>query len=320
MTSEAKRERLAAILARYPEAGRAVYGGEEPAGEAEARAYKFHRRRGRPALEALRLALEDSEAGRRRWPSSETPGLGAPMESDRYGCGGARWAELPESMGFRFAGFADELAKAAGYSRMIEHSGWFLDPDGFGGELARGCVYQLPARDGRPRFIPAIRLGSESRRNGGAWQDQSGSESAMLFLADMIEGGASGRDSYRDSASDWEEALEAARFADGRAERYAEAEREYQEAWQAGRQAAELSEEAAEERKAFLALRAELKAERRSGFERPAICAALESAVRSHASAWRSAKAKAAKLREEWSGLGAWRSHMEEAFKEGLAQ
>jgi hypothetical protein len=315
MTNQTYSSALGAILARFANAGAVVYGGTEPEGEAAARAYRFHRNRNKPAKEALRLALEDKAAGRSRWPSGESPSLGAAMESDSYGLGGARWAELPELMGFRFAGFTDELRKAAGY--RSEGSGYYID-DSYS-EVARGCVYQLPAKDGRPRFVPAIRIGSEGKRG---WQDQSGSDSAILFLPDIVTAGDCGADGARYQASEWEEAQEAARYADSRAERYAEAEREYQEAYSAGREAAESLEEAGESRRAFLELRAELKdgcAIELDGAGRPKTRAALESVLKGHCGAWRAAKRRAAELREEWSGLGAWRSHLESAFSDGLA-
>ncbi len=144
------------IAARYSEAGRAVYGGAEPEGEALARSYKYWRQLGRAPREALQRAALDYFRRDRRWPRDRRFGaLGAPFGHDRL-----RWAEDPASIGLRFVGFADELV---GRGRGIEHRGWYTDCDGLG-ETLRGAVYQLPGRKGRARYLAAYREGSEGMR------------------------------------------------------------------------------------------------------------------------------------------------------------
>ncbi len=48
-----------------------------------------------------------------------------------------KWLENPESVGFRFAGFCDELR------RSIRHTGWYTGSE-ICDETYRGVVYQLP--------------------------------------------------------------------------------------------------------------------------------------------------------------------------------
>ena len=100
-----------------------------------------------------------------------TGGAGAPGER------GGRWIESPAAMGFRFVGWSDEVGGRS--FRRVDHSGWFLMPDGDGGEVARGCVYQMPSRDGRAVYVEALRTGGEGR-NG--WQSMSGDDAALIFV------------------------------------------------------------------------------------------------------------------------------------------
>ncbi len=59
-----------------------------------------------------------------------------------------RWVENTGFAGLRTVGFADEIA------RGIDHKGWFCDPHDFGGgEVYRGIVLQLPARNGFPQYV-----------------------------------------------------------------------------------------------------------------------------------------------------------------------
>lgn len=52
----------------------------------------------------------------------------------------------------RMTGWADQVAKS------IDHTGWFLDNDGDGSRGSmRGAVFQLPARNGNPRYYPAMK-------------------------------------------------------------------------------------------------------------------------------------------------------------------
>src|SRR5690554_4252161 len=59
-----------------------------------------------------------------------------------------RWCEDTAAAGLRFVGFADELVQFG----AIDHKGWYTDPDGFG-EVYRGAVWQLPARNGQCLYV-----------------------------------------------------------------------------------------------------------------------------------------------------------------------
>ena len=65
---------------------------------------------------------------------------------------GYKWVRFVEnvSRGLRLVGFADEIAKAEGSWRSIQHTGWFTDDDQ--SEKYRGVVYQLPSR-GEPLYV-----------------------------------------------------------------------------------------------------------------------------------------------------------------------
>jgi hypothetical protein len=194
-----------------------------------ARNYRYHRQHGRPATAALDAAKRDLAGKVDRYPA--TPGigaLGAPGER------GGRWCEDPAAIGLRFVGWSDEIAS-------IGHSGWFLGTDDQS-EVARGCVYAFPARNGSPLYVEAIRVGSSSRR-GNDWTDQNGTDgSAMLYLNDRHAGAKGGCDG---SPSDDQGARDAAYGADREAQYYGETESEYQARWREGQELAEQLEQAA---------------------------------------------------------------------------
>lgn len=155
---------------------------------------------------------------------------------------GGRWIENPGAAGLRFVGFSDEIA-----GRGIDHKGWFLnsfDQD----EVARGAVYQLPARGGRPVYVEALRTGSTDKA--GDWQDMGDQGGALIFLQERHIGEPGGTSDCpgRKYLSDYADSTmrEAARGADQEAEFSAEKERDYQEATSAGFQATELLQESAE--------------------------------------------------------------------------
>ena len=291
------------ILARLPGAGRTVYGGQEPAGEALASAYRYWRKLGKPASRAIELAESECVQGRRRWPSQAPAGLASYQNKpDKRG---GRWIEAPEAAGLRFVGFGDEIRKRQGL--RADCTGYYASPNNDSGEVYRPAVYQLPAdREGRPRYVPAVRHGSDGRHG---WRDASGQEgAAILFLADIELGEQGGEDSP--SAGYSSAMLQAARTADSLAERIAEDSRDYCEADSAGQDYASKIEEAAEARRAFLALRAELRGEA----ARPgsAVRKAIREALAEHVRTWRKRKAEAFELRATW--LSGWRGEFREAF------
>lgn len=248
------------IAARYSDAGRAVYGGREPDGEALARSYKYWRQTGRAPREALQCAALDYFRRDRRWPRGHRfSALGAPFGRD-----GLRWADDPGAVGLRFVGFADDLV-----GRGIEHRGWYTDADGFG-EVVRGAVYQLPARDGRARYLAAYREGSDGRRG---WADTAEPGAAAIACREVFE---------TERGGDAVEAVwEAARRADSIAETTAEQQREYNEAWQAAMEWRDLGDSIASARTEARQLVADMRAAIKSGATAaPSICTALRRTLR----------------------------------------
>ena len=249
------------IAARYNEAGRAVYGGAEPEGEALARSYKYWRQLGRAPREALQRAALDYFRRDRRYPRRHRfDAMGAPFGSD-----GLRWSDDPRAVGLRFVGFADDIA-----GRAIEHRGWFTDCDGCG-EVLRGAVYQLPGRKGRTRYLAAYREGSEGKRG---WTDMGYDGAAAIACREVFE-------AERGDSDAPEAAREAARRADSIAETVARDQREYNDAWQAARRWSDLADDIAEIRAQARQLVADMRAAIKSGVTAaPSICAALRTALR----------------------------------------
>jgi hypothetical protein len=145
------------------------------------------------------------------------------------------------------------------------NTGWHTCPHGDvfidGSGLCYGVVYQLPARNGRARFVAGFEFGGV---DGGP----------SLDLATVYES------EFEDNAQDGARHSGAARAADNAARKAGEEEREYQTAWRAGSDYAEKAEEIETARQAALALLAERRAARKAGgVELPAICAAIRETV-----------------------------------------
>ena len=136
------------------------------------------------------------------------------------------WIEKPESVGLRFVGLAHDV-----YPRRIDHTGWYLDPDGWG-ETVSGVVYQLPARNGRARYLAGY---------ADPWNCDSDGRGPCLLSLDIFEAEPEYCESgfWYDGAEDARH--EAAIRADEIARVMAEHEREYQEAWRAGQEARSLA-------------------------------------------------------------------------------
>lgn len=212
--------------------------------------------------------------------------IGAP-DSD-----GARWIANPERAGLRFVGFADQLAS-------LRHFGWYCRADDFG-ETYRGAVYQLTARKGRARYVPAYREGETGRGgNWRTWHDSSGDPAARLAFGDVIEG-----ERLDSSWDDDSGARDAAKRADSIAEIAADKAREYDSAWQAGRAFAEHMESAQAARAQARELIGDIRRARGdAGFcERfPSIGKALRSAIRDALETWQGERAKACELWDEYA-------------------
>lgn len=247
-------------------------------------AYRFHRSNYPcKAIYALPLARHDVANSVKRysyrfwWQRKPYAAIGAPFAK------GLRWVDDPESIGFRFVGFADEIARNEGYSRAIDHKGWFTFPDGDTGEVLRGAVYQLPARNGKPVYFPAYREGSEGRKG---WQDNAGG--AVMDFSDTLER----RQVY------YETPWDAAKAADGIAERQAEKSREFYEADAKARQWDELATEAEECKESARSL---IKAIRESsGNAAPLVCQTLRAAIKRHLRDWCKALEKREALADDF--------------------
>jgi len=243
---------------------------DDYAGHGAAQIYRYHRQRCTPAA-ALQATRVNLIAGTSRYPKCSNK-AGAPFGSSRL-----RWIERPEDAGFRFVGFADEIA-----GRAIDHTGWYTHPDGdFGGTL-RGAIYQLPARRGRARYVA------------GYQEIGFGSEGAALALGEIFTGepGGMGETPYRGRyASTYGDTFGAHRDAAFRADRiaeiYAEREREYQEACQQAARWEEAAEDMKRERAAARQLVHDMRQAIKAGLAAaPSICNALRSELRRRLDRW----------------------------------
>jgi hypothetical protein len=99
-----------------------------------------------------------------------------------------RWVENV-SKGLRHVGKASDIVR-------IDHTGWYTD--NFQDETVHGEVYQMPARDGKPLYVPAV-------------SDPYNKDCAALDFHSLTD-----------------DKEECARWADSMAENSAEREREYQ--------------------------------------------------------------------------------------------
>ena len=149
------------------------------------------------------------------------------------------WIENPESVGLRFVGLAHDAAPSNyAYSRpAVDHIGWYLDDNGFG-ETVSGVVYQLPAKNGLPRYIVGY---------ADPWNcDKYGEGPACLDLTKVIIGKNGGCSFEADPTL-----RDAARLADSYAEWMAQEAREYDREWRNGQNARQIGEEMREARERF---------------------------------------------------------------------
>lgn len=163
-----------------------------------------------------------------------------------------QWMEPGDLDGLRHEGLTHEIIGGR------HHTGWYCD-DYISGETTSGTVYRLPAKRGRSRFI----YGRTDECN----------EGAACIALELIEA---------DDRDDHDAKRDAARYGDSMAETWAEESREHSRAWRNGQDAAQADRVAKTTAAELRALLAEVKQERRAGMaDRPAICAALRSNVRS---------------------------------------
>lgn len=147
----------------------------------------------------------------------------------------------PGYVHFRDCGDAHDIAP-----RAIRHTGWYGDE--YGDNLCVGHVWQMPARDGTPRYVPGYR-----------WTD---ADIVTLYPLDVHEDKA-----------------DAAASADGYAECAAELEREYQAAESARLAVDEARERIREYRAEHRAIVRELRTVPASA-ARPALCSAIRARLR----------------------------------------
>ena len=165
-----------------------------------------------------------------------------PAISERaHGFKNVRWVENV-SYGLRLVDFADKIIR-------LSHRGWFTEDDGDNGEVYRGIVYQLPARDGEEQFVYG-------------YADPNNDDCALLSF---------------DIETDKEDA---ARYADDFAERFAEEARDFSRTWAAGRRYRDLDAEIKEMRKEALDIGQEMRAASKVLGNKPlTICAALRQQI-----------------------------------------
>jgi hypothetical protein len=165
-----------------------------------------HRRM--PAAWSLQQARDLVAAGKgRTWCSTFYPYCpnGDWGKPDCAGGDLCRWVERAGDQVSRRRSFADEVIR-------LDHTGWFADADGF--TTHRGVIFQLPAKDGKERFLAGY-VEMESARGG----PREVNDGSALVCDDVFS-----------------DKVAAARWADRLAERSAENAREESEAWQAGRE------------------------------------------------------------------------------------
>jgi len=227
--------------------------------------YRYWRQQAptRTAEMALFNARKDAANGKTRYPASG--GMGAAF---KVGADMCRWVESPKEYGLRFVGPADEVA-----SQSIQHTGWFLDDD-HQDETARGAVFQLPARNGKPQFVAAV-------------LDPCNNGPAIVAFDDITD-----------------EATTAASWADQLAECYAEEERDYRRGSNARFVFDELGCDVVSNRREALTLIREAKA-LRDAFG-PKVCATVRAAIESLIRDIRKARARRARLESEFASHPSW--------------
>lgn len=259
----------------------------DSAGFVAARSYRYWRARGFTAAKALERARDDRTA---RYPA----GVAINPRNDKR----EAWVERPADVGLRFVGWSDNLA-----GRAVDHTGWFLNDESFG-DVARGCVFQLPGRKGQARFVAAYQQGSTNRA--GDWSDMSGVEgSALVAFGEIFTEVTDGESNVRE----YQAARDAATRADRMAELMAESERDYQAAWQKGNEAREAISDARTFRSNAVRLLSEVRG--KLAADMPETCKAIRRTIASHLESAREEYAKAQRLFAEYGH--------EDAFTEGAS-
>jgi hypothetical protein len=251
-------------------------------------AYRWHRRHWTiRAYLAIAAARRDVATDKKRYPSSTAPYFGNWQRPEDMG----KW-DGPRDRAYHMDSFPDgwrnhgnvgELRDEG--SRVIDHTGWYCDA--FQDATVYGVVLQLPARKGKPTYIPGI-----------AWSQVDGVSCYPNDIHDNLR--------------------ECARAADHIAEKLGESEREYQEAWQAGSEAASCQGNSDSCRKKIVGLISDLRKVRRGELEpalQPALgnlCDVIRGKVADILAEMYRARERRDELRRDYGSS--------EAFKEGFSE
>lgn len=104
--------------------------------------YQWRRRSGWTSARALAAAVKVKAGPKDFIP----PCIGAPDKN------GHRCVVGPTAFGLRFANYSDD---AIGASRG--HQGWYTSDDAVTDEVYRGCVFRIPGRNGKSRYLAGYR-------------------------------------------------------------------------------------------------------------------------------------------------------------------
>lgn len=285
-------------------------------------AYRKNRDYGRKANQAIERARAALASGEKFYNSGslEKPYAAVFWDKDKRGLG---HVDNPSKAGLREVGrVVGDCGGRNGIWDKRGNSGWYTDPhndvfrDGTG--LCYGMVYQLPARDGKARFVAGYQFGGTDA--GPTIDFGTIYESATVWTETM-----NGRtyDMMEQDAAELDVAKDAARAADSMAQHAAEDEREYQTAWQAGTQYSDCLEELDTIRKTVLATIRDMKAVCATLRELPEslrgrLRASIESDLEERAAIFR----RMAKLADGDSALCFWPGDekLKSAFNEGAGK
>jgi hypothetical protein len=290
-------------------------------------AYRFHRNAeprewSKPspycaARIALARALHDVASGDARFPRIGKPLPAACWQASDKPRTMQRLAyvEIPAAAGLRLVGKVEpESYGGSGCWMRRDHGGWFTLPHGEtfkdGHGFAWGVVFQLPARDGKARFVAGYAYGGT---------DPAGS--ATVDFGTIYEGERGDNDSW-EGAKGNRAARKAAYAADALARHAAEEERNYQTAYEAGSEYDERNGVIHGERKRTLQLLAEFRQARAAlaGNAYEALCGAIRDKVKASLATIRKARLEREKLASgDYAGLEFWNgdARLRAAFNEG---
>lgn len=243
------------------------------------------------AAHALKRARELNAAGKRHYGRTDGVSFNQPNDS-----GACRVEHGPDAL--RFCGYvvSDRYRDDTLTMDAKRATGWYCDTSE--DETFTAAIWQLPARDGRTRYV------------GGYVENYSGADGALIDFSHVYESesGEDGRESVA--------LRDAIRSASRAAERDAEKAREYDAAWQCGAQFADIGEGMKQTRAELREVAQELRA---SAALPPGICRTLREAIEDKLRDLQEARKRRAELREgnngEWSVYMS--AELRDAFNDG---